>query len=97
MGALIRGLLRGGLGLDTRLLYHRLISCIGAIILRELVQTSHAGGGLKPGGKKMIERTAASQSGGAQEVLEIDAKVQLNQVDVELFGLYAIRKFGHEP
>lgn len=65
-------------------------------MLRELSQTSHVG--LRPRDKNMVESTAESQSGGAQDVLkEINTKLQLKQVDVELFNHYAIRKFSRVP
>lgn len=77
-------------------LHHGLTSCVGAIILRELSQTSHVG--LRPRDKNMVESTAESQSGGAQDVLKgIDTNLQLKQVDAELFNHYAIRKFGQVP
>lgn len=61
-------------------------------MLRELSQTSHVGEGLKPHDNDMVERTAADRS---QQVLKnIDKK---EQVDVELFNLYAIRKCLNHP
>lgn len=56
-------------------------------MLRELSQTSHVGGGLRPHDNNIVERTVADRS---QQVLKnIDGK---EKVDVELFNLYAMRK-----
>lgn len=77
---------------------NRLTSYTGATILHELSQTSYVG--LRSRDKNTVRRAAASQLGGSQEALkEIDTELQLEQVDVELFNLYAIRKLmiNQEP
>lgn len=74
-------------------LYHRLTYYAGAIILRELSQTSHVGGGLRPRDKGIVERTASK----SQKVLKKTNGYRKEQVDVELFNLYAIRKCSQKP
>lgn len=74
--------------------HHKLTLYKGAILLRELAQTSHIGGVLRLRDSEMVQETAASQSGGSQGILQkADAKPESKQVDVELFNLYVIRKF----
>lgn len=74
-------------------LYNRLTYFAGAILLRELSQTSHVGGGLSPREKNIGKRTASK----LQKVLKKTNSDRKEQVDVELFNLYAIRKCSQKP